>query len=107
MKKLRSIKTYIVGRLHPHSYLSPELITLLTVHMIFLLGVGLSNTFVNVFLWKVQKSLSIVALYNAVQYFTLIAVVILGGWIAKKISLTFNLRLGIMCHAIFLSYFWL
>lgn len=100
VKGLKLIKTYIVGKLHPQSYLSPELITLLTVHAIFLLAVGLSNTFINIFLWRVQKSLSIVVLFNAIHFSSVAATAIIGGWLAKRTSLTFNLRLGIVCYGI-------
>ncbi|MDK2801058.1 MAG: transporter, family, putative transporter [Clostridiales bacterium] len=89
-----------MGKFHPQSYLSPELITLLTVHAFFLLGVGLSNTFINIFLWKVEKDLSIVILFNAIYYATIPLVFIFAGWLAKRMSLTFNLRLGIICYSI-------
>ncbi|MGE4284357.1 MAG: MFS transporter [Clostridia bacterium] len=99
MNAFRAIKTYIISKIYPQSYLSPELIALLSVHGIFLLAVGLSNTFISVFLLKVEKDLSIVVLFNAIYYATIPIIFIFGGWLAKRLSLTFNLRIGILCYS--------
>lgn len=101
MTTIRSIQTYIKGWLHPQSYISSEMVALLMVHGIFLLAVGLSNTFVNIFLWKVEKSLNVVVLFNAFQFATVPVFFILAGWLSKKTSLTANLRIGIICYSIF------
>lgn len=101
MSIVKSIKTYLSTKIHPTIYLPPELITLLTVQAVFLIGIGLSNTFVNIFLWQAEKSLTSVAIYNAANFATTPLFFLLGGWIAKKVSLTFNLRVGIILHGIF------
>jgi len=100
MNLFQSIRIYFKGKFHPQAYVSSELIILLIVHGVFLLGVGLSNTFINIFLWKKAQNLAIVVLYNLCNFTTVPIVFIFAGWLAKKASLTANLRIGIICYSI-------
>jgi len=100
MSFIKSMQIYIKGKLHSQSYISSELVTLLFVHGIFLLGVGLSNTFINIFLWKENQSLKIVIMYNLLQFATTPLFFMLAGWLAKKVTLTATLRIGIICYSI-------
>lgn len=81
--------------------LNPQALWLLTVNGIFTLSVGLSNTFVNIYLWKVDRSYSSIAWYNLLIYLTIPVAFIFSGWFAKRRDAVFTLRIGITLHALF------
>jgi YQGE family putative transporter len=65
------------------------------------LSVALSNTFVNVYLWKVDRSYGAIGWYNLTVYCFLPATFVVAGWIAKKVHSGLTLRIGIGLHAVF------
>ncbi|MCY8518066.1 MFS transporter [Bacillus atrophaeus] len=79
------------------------LLLLLTIGGLYSLGIALSNTFVNVYLWKQSGKFVDLAIYNlsivTMQPFTFL----LAGRLAKKIDRVFILRFGV----IFLAGFYL
>jgi len=74
---------------------------LLLISGVFFLSVGLSNTFVNIFVWKVDRNFLSIGLYNLWQYCIIPLAFIVAGWIAKRTQPAVTLRIGITLHAIF------
>ncbi|MDY0405560.1 MFS transporter [Virgibacillus sp. 179-BFC.A HS] len=80
-----------------------DLIFLLVIGGLYSLGIFLSNTFVNVYLWKQAGDYITIAVYNLAVFIFQPITFILAGKIAKKIDRIIVLRLGV----IFLSLFFL
>lgn len=74
---------------------------LLAVSGIFALSVGLSNTFVNVYLWKVDRNYGAIGQYNLLVYCALPVAFVAAGWLAKRLHTLWTMRIGIVWHAIF------
>lgn len=78
-----------------------ELCLLLMIGGLYSLGIFLSNTFVNVYLWRQSNDFNTIAIYNlAIIIFQVITFVI-SGRIAKKIDRVMILRLGVIFLAVF------
>lgn len=80
-----------------------ELLLLLIIGGLYSLGIFLSNTFVNVYLWKQSGEYKTIAVYNLAIHILQPITFIIAGKIAKKIDRMIVLRLGV----IFLSIFFL
>lgn len=80
-----------------------DLLFLLIIGGLYALGIFLSNTFVNVYLWKQSGEFHTIAIYNLAIYIAQPLTFILAGKLAKKIDRIIVLRLGV----IFLSLFFL
>lgn len=80
-----------------------ELLLLLFIGGLYSLGIFLSNTFVNIYLWKQSGEYITIAVYNLGIYILQPATFIIAGRIAKRIDRIIVLRLGV----IFLSIFFL
>lgn len=80
-----------------------DLIFLLVIGGLYSLGIFLSNTFVNIYLWKQSGDYVTIAIYNLGIYLFQPITFILAGKIAKKVDRVIVLRLGV----IFLSLFFL
>ncbi|OZM57499.1 MFS transporter [Lottiidibacillus patelloidae] len=76
---------------------------LLLIGGLYSLSVALSNTFVNVYLWKQSKEFFDIAIYNLSSVILQPIAFILAGMLAKHIDRIYVLRIGI----IFLSAFFL
>ncbi len=74
---------------------------LLVISTIFNLSIALSNTFVNVYLWKVDKTYGSIALYNLLLYIILPLTFLVSGFFAGKIGAVWTLRIGILWHVAF------
>ncbi|MDK2799270.1 MAG: transporter, family, putative transporter [Clostridiales bacterium] len=74
---------------------------LLLVSGLFNLSIGLSNVFVNVFLWKKSSSLIVIAQYNLMQYIFIPITFIFAGWLSKRKNGIWSLRLGIVFFVVF------
>ncbi|WP_071435516.1 MFS transporter [Bacillus kwashiorkori] len=78
-----------------------DLFLLLFIGGLYSLSVALSNTFVNIFLWRQSGEFYKIGLYNlAIVIFQLITFII-AGRIAKKVDRIIVLRLGVCFLAIF------
>ncbi|WP_028783225.1 MFS transporter [Thalassobacillus devorans] len=91
-----------------HSLLGPtevnkDLLLLLLIGGLYSLGIFLSNTFVNVYLWKQSSEYTAIALYNLSIYILQPITFIFAGKFAKKVDRVVVLRAGV----IFLSLFFL
>lgn len=78
-----------------------ELLLLLTISGLYALGLALSNTFVNIFLWKHTKSFTDIGLYNLmIVIFQPITFMVAGKW-AKTVDRIVVLRAGVAILALF------
>ncbi|WP_066064206.1 MFS transporter [Neobacillus soli] len=81
--------------------LTKDLTLLLIIGGLYSLSVALSNTFVNIYLWKQTKSYSDLALYNlAIVVLQPLTFILAGRW-AKKIDRVIVLRIGVIFLAVF------
>ncbi|MCM3730706.1 MFS transporter [Fictibacillus nanhaiensis] len=78
-----------------------DLFFLLFVGGLFTLSTALSNTFVNIFLWKQSGELSDIAIYNLTIVIMQPIAFYLAGWVAKKIDRVVVLRIGVVILALF------
>ncbi|TCK98569.1 YQGE family putative transporter [Natranaerovirga hydrolytica] len=81
--------------------MSKKAITLLIINGLFALSIGLSNVFVNIFLWKKTNDFILIAFYNLMSYSFALFAFILAGFIAKKKSGTWSLRIGVALFVLF------
>lgn len=81
--------------------MSKEAKIILVISVLFTLAMGLSNIFVNIFLWKKSNNFVVIALYNLMHYIFVPIAFIAGGWLSKKKNGVWSLRLGIIFFIIF------
>ena len=81
--------------------ITKDLMLLLLIGGLYSLSIALSNTFVNIFLWKQSGKFIDLALYNLTVCVVQPLVFILAGRWAKKIDRVIVLRLGVSCLALF------
>lgn len=74
---------------------------LLIISTIFNLSIALSNTFVNVYLWKVDKTYGSIGVYNLLLYIVTALMFLVAGFLAGKIGAVWTLRIGILWHVVF------
>ncbi|WP_096434654.1 MFS transporter [Alteribacter populi] len=83
--------------------LNKDLSLLLIIGGLYSLGIALSNTFVNVYLWKQSGQFIDIALYNlAIVVLQPITFLLAGRW-AKKIDRIIVLRLGVTFLSVFFT----
>ncbi len=78
-----------------------DLKLLLTIGGLYSLGIFLSNTFVNIYLWKQSGDYMAIALYNLAIYILQPLTFILAGRWAKKVDRVIVLRLGVLFLSLF------
>ncbi|MBS4217143.1 MFS transporter [Bacillus sp. FJAT-49711] len=78
-----------------------DLLLLLLIGGLYSLSISLSNTFVNVYLWKQSKSFIDLAIYNLTIVVVQPIIFIVAGKWAKKVDRVIVLRLGVIFLAIF------
>lgn len=93
MSKLQKI----IGDVH----VSKDLILLLVIGGLYSLSISLSNTFVNVYLWKQSGEFIDLGIYNLSIVVMQPITFIFAGRLAKKIDRVVVLRLGVIFLAIF------
>jgi len=81
--------------------LTKDLNLLLLIGGLYSLSVALSNTFVNIFLWKQSGEFKDLGLYNMAIIILQLATFILAGRWAKKIDRVIVLRIGVIFLAVF------
>ncbi|MEC0304136.1 MFS transporter, partial [Terribacillus saccharophilus] len=72
-----------------------ELHVLLIIGALYSLGIFLSNTFVNIYLWKQTNDLINIAMYNLAIYVAQTILFTLSGSWAKRIDRVIILRIGV------------
>ncbi|MCM3725135.1 MFS transporter [Neobacillus cucumis] len=81
--------------------LTKDLSLLLIIGGLYSLSVALSNTFVNIYLWKQTGQYSDIALYNlSIVVLQPLTFILAGRW-AKKIDRVIVLRIGVIALAVF------
>ncbi|AMA74358.1 MULTISPECIES: MFS transporter [Aneurinibacillus] len=83
------------GKLDRQSWL------LLLMNTLYLISVGLSNTFVNIYLWKVKKDYAMIGWFNFFTFFSILATFWIGGHLIKRWDRVISIRLGVFILAIF------
>ena len=73
----------------------------LLINGLFTVANGLSGTFVNIYLWKSKNDLGNIGLFNFFNYLFIPIAFMVGGWLTKRKSATFSLRVGILFHGFF------
>lgn len=74
---------------------------LLIIHGILTLGIGLSNIFVNIYLWRVSGDVRVLALFNLFLFSIVPLTFIAAGWLARNYDRLWCLRIGVVMHTIF------
>ncbi|MDF2985387.1 MAG: hypothetical protein K0R50_897 [Eubacterium sp.] len=77
---------------------------LLVISALFTMAMGLSNVFVNIFLWKKSNNFIVIAQYNLMHYVLVPPTFILAGWLSKKKNGIWSLRLGILFFILFFGF---
>src|SRR5699024_5623129 len=78
-----------------------DLILLLVIGGLYSLGIFLSNTFVNVFLWRQTNDFMTIAIYNLAIFIFQPITFIIAGKLAKKVDRIIVLRLGVTFLSVF------
>lgn len=78
-----------------------ELLLLLIVGGLFALSTALSNTFVNIYLWKQSGELKDIALYNLAMVVAQPIAFFIAGKLTKKIDRVIVLRIGVTILSLF------
>lgn len=78
-----------------------DLLLLLTIGGLYALAIALSNTFVNVYLWKQSGRFTDLAIYNLAIVVLQPITFLFAGRLAKKIDRAFVLRFGVIFLAAF------
>ncbi len=81
-----------------------ELLLLLVVGGLFALSTALSNTFVNIYLWKQSGELKDIALYNLSIVCIQPVAFFIAGKLTKKIDRVIVLRIGVIILSLFYLY---
>ena len=77
---------------------------LLVISALFTLAMGLSNVFVNIFLWKKSNNFIVIAQYNLMHYALIPPAFMLAGRLSKKKNGIWALRLGIIFFIMFFGF---
>lgn len=94
---MRAIREIIKGKMN----MNRELLLLLVIGGLYSLGIFLSNTFVNIYIWKQSEDYITIAIYNLATYFFQAISFIFAGRLAKKVDRIIVLRLGVIFLALF------
>jgi YQGE family putative transporter len=74
---------------------------LLLMNTLYLVSIGLSNTFVNVYLWKVKSDYAMIGLFNLSTFLAIPLSFWVGGHLVKRRDRVLSIRLGVAIMAIF------
>jgi YQGE family putative transporter len=98
---MRKFTLSFLGSFLDRDQISRDLILLLTIGGLYALGIFLSNTFVNVYLWRQTNDFLTIAFYNLAIYIFQALTFIVAGKLAKKIDRIVVLRLGVSFLSVF------
>ncbi|MFC4076889.1 MFS transporter [Salinithrix halophila] len=74
---------------------------LLVISGLFAVSSALSNTFVNVYLWKLQHNFAVIGRFNLANYLALGITFIFAGRLAKQVDRVIAIRIGVALQAAF------
>lgn len=78
-----------------------DLVLLLLIGGLYTLAISLSNTFVNIYLWKQTQNYVNLGLYNLASVVLQPLTFLIGGKLAKRIDRSILLRIGVGTLAVF------
>lgn len=73
----------------------------LVIHWCFIFGASMSGIFLNLYLWRLTHSLWLNGMFNIIHFIVVPIAFAVGGRIAKKRTVLFTFRIGIMLIALF------
>ncbi|WCK54944.1 MFS transporter [Aneurinibacillus sp. Ricciae_BoGa-3] len=76
---------------------------LLAMHTLYITSMALSNTFVNVYFWKMKKDYIAISLYNLLSFVAIPLTFWVAGYIAKRLDRVYSIRTGIVIAGLFFS----
>ncbi len=92
---------HVIKKVFGNMDVSKDLFLLLLIGGLYSISISLSNTFVNIYLWKQSKDFIDLAIYNlAIVIFQPITFILAGRW-AKKVDRVIVLRYGVISLALF------
>ncbi|SHE78824.1 MFS transporter, YQGE family, putative transporter [Seinonella peptonophila] len=74
---------------------------LITINGLFAIANALSNTFVNIYLWKMNHDLITISWFQFSSYIGMLIATLFAGWLTKKLDRVINIRLGVGILSIF------
>lgn len=74
---------------------------LLVISGLYAVSTALSNTFVNVYLWKLQPNFAIIGYYNLANYLAVAITFVLAGRLTKQVDRVIAIRIGVALQALF------
>ncbi len=76
---------------------------LILMNTLYLTSIAFSNTFVNIYVWKIKGDFALIGLYNLLTFVAMPIAFVFGGMMVKKVDRVISIRLGVMVLAIFYS----
>ncbi|WP_131849097.1 MFS transporter [Baia soyae] len=74
---------------------------LLTISALHAISLALSNTFLNVYLWKLKQNFLLIGWYNLTYHISVAVTFLFAGWLTKKVDRVIAIRLGVAIQALF------
>lgn len=74
---------------------------LLVISGLYAVSTALSNTFVNVYLWKLKEDFAVIGYYNLANYLAMAVTFVLAGRLAKQVDRVIAIRIGVALQALF------
>ncbi|GGE18971.1 MFS transporter [Marinithermofilum abyssi] len=74
---------------------------LLIISGLFATATALSNTFVNVYLWKIKHDFALIGWFNWINYLAMAVTFVFAGRMAKQVDRVIAIRLGVALQALF------
>ena len=76
---------------------------LILMNTLYLTSIAFSNTFVNIYLWKIKGDFALIGLFNLFTFAAMPIAFYLGGSMVKRVDRVVSIRLGVTVLAIFYS----
>jgi YQGE family putative transporter len=74
---------------------------LLIISGLFAVSTALSNTFVNVYLWKIKEDYLVIGRFNLASYLAMAVTFVFAGRLAKQVDRVIAIRIGVVLQALF------
>ncbi|WP_143123693.1 MFS transporter [Thermoactinomyces sp. DSM 45892] len=74
---------------------------LLTISALHAISLALSNTFLNVYLWKLKQNFLLIGWYNLTYHVSVAVTFVFAGWLTKKVDRVIAIRFGVAIQALF------
>ncbi|PTX58269.1 YQGE family putative transporter [Melghirimyces profundicolus] len=74
---------------------------LLIISGLFAVSTAMSNTFVNVYLWKLKQDFAVIGRFNLANYLAMAVTFVLAGRLSKQVDRVIAIRIGVALQALF------